>query len=180
MAETLDSQISLALENVPDVGEMEPQEIYEALLRVHQAIEILVDFYDTQGGLYVTIADTQTIIGDKTFDGATILNALVTLSDAINLALGTTTGTKIGTAVTQKLGFWDKTPVVQPAAANQAALTNSTGGTYNGTLANVSSGGVGSGNCSATVVNDNFTDIYTLLNEIRTALVNVGIIKGSA
>ncbi len=33
-----------------------------------------------------------------------------------DIILGTTTGTKIGTATTQKIGFWNKTPVVQPAA----------------------------------------------------------------
>jgi len=32
----------------------------------------------------------------------------------IDIVLGTTTGTKIGTGVTQKIGFWDVTPVVQP------------------------------------------------------------------
>jgi hypothetical protein len=36
------------------------------------------------------------------------------IGEANNIAVGTTTGTKIGTATTQKLGFWDKTPVVQP------------------------------------------------------------------
>lgn len=94
--------------------------------------------------------------------------------DATNLAVGTTTGTKIGTATTQKLGFWNVTPVVQPAAANQAALTNSTGGSQDGTLAAVSGSG------DDTNINNNFTDIHTLLDEIRTALVNTGIIKGSA
>jgi hypothetical protein len=37
-----------------------------------------------------------------------------TLSDANDLAVGTTTGTKIATATTQKIGFWNATPVVQP------------------------------------------------------------------
>jgi hypothetical protein len=32
-----------------------------------------------------------------------------------DIILGTTTGTKIGTATTQKLGFWNATPVVQQA-----------------------------------------------------------------
>lgn len=36
--------------------------------------------------------------------------------DAKNLILSGTTGTKIGTATTQKLGFFDATPVVQQAA----------------------------------------------------------------
>lgn len=38
------------------------------------------------------------------------------LPEAANLSVGTTTGTKIGTATTQKLGFWNATPVVRPAA----------------------------------------------------------------
>jgi hypothetical protein len=40
----------------------------------------------------------------------------ITMTDAKDIAVGTTTGTKIGTATTQKIGFWNKTPVVQPAA----------------------------------------------------------------
>lgn len=42
---------------------------------------------------------------------------------AVNFVLDTTTGTKIGTATTQKLGFWNVTPVIQPAA-----ITAPTGG----------------------------------------------------
>jgi hypothetical protein len=36
--------------------------------------------------------------------------------DAVNIVAGTTTGTKIGTATTQKLGFFNATPIVQVAA----------------------------------------------------------------
>ena len=42
------------------------------------------------------------------------------VADAGNIAVGTTTGTKIGTATTQKLGFYNATPVVQPAAVADA------------------------------------------------------------
>ena len=45
---------------------------------------------------------------------------LFTIADALNIAVGTTTGTKIGTGTTQKIGFYDKTPVVQPAAVADA------------------------------------------------------------
>jgi hypothetical protein len=38
------------------------------------------------------------------------------IGEANDIAVGTTTGTKIGTATTQKLGFYDATPVVQPTA----------------------------------------------------------------
>jgi hypothetical protein len=42
------------------------------------------------------------------------------LADAGNITVGTTTGTKIGTATTHKLGFYNATPVVQPIAVADA------------------------------------------------------------
>jgi hypothetical protein len=105
--------------------------------------------------------------------GATTLAGALTLGNN-NIVSGTGAGTKIGTSTSQKLGFFDKTPVIQPAGANQAALTNSTGGTADGTLAAVSGTG------DDTDINNNFTELHTLLNEIRTALVNLGLIKGAA
>jgi hypothetical protein len=39
-----------------------------------------------------------------------------TLQDGANVILGTTTGTKLGTGATQKIGLYDATPVVQAAA----------------------------------------------------------------
>jgi hypothetical protein len=47
-------------------------------------------------------------------------NRAITVSDGGNVVLGTTTGTKIGTATTQKLGFYNATPVVQPVAVADA------------------------------------------------------------
>lgn len=43
-------------------------------------------------------------------DGGTL-----TAAEAINMAFGTTTGTKIGTATTQKISFWNAVPVIQRA-----------------------------------------------------------------
>ena len=48
-------------------------------------------------------------------------NTTFTIGEANDIAVGTTTGTKIGTATTQKLGFWDKTPVVQPTTGISGA-----------------------------------------------------------
>lgn len=45
----------------------------------------------------------------------TISNSYVSVTDGYNLFLGSVNGTKIGTATAQKLGFWNATPVVQPA-----------------------------------------------------------------
>jgi hypothetical protein len=66
--------------------------------------------------------------------GATDVLALsasaATLTDGINIAVGTTTGTKIGASTTQKIGFWNAAPVVQYAAAGTTAgFTAATGTT---------------------------------------------------
>lgn len=43
-----------------------------------------------------------------------VFSNLTTWTDAINLSFGTTTGSKIGTATSQKISFWNATPIVQP------------------------------------------------------------------
>jgi hypothetical protein len=52
--------------------------------------------------------------------GVSSPTSLLHLADAGNITVGTTTGTKIGTATTQKLGFYNATPVVQPTAVADA------------------------------------------------------------
>jgi len=52
-------------------------------------------------------------------NGSTGSGSLV-FRDAGDMEFGTTTGTKIGTATTQKLGFYNATPVVQPTAVADA------------------------------------------------------------
>jgi len=91
----------------------------------------------------------------------------LTLADSEDLSLGTTTGSKIGTGTDQKLGFWDATPVVQPAGAAQAAVTPSTDLT-------------GSDTVDAAAVLAAVQAVETLANGLRTALVSAGIIKGAA
>lgn len=86
----------------------------------------------------------------------------VTLADAANIVANTTTGTKIGTAVGQKLGFWNATPIVQPSGAAQAAPAAYSTGAF-GLDSDV-----------------NMQAFYDLVVAMRTALVNAGIMKGAA
>ena len=79
-----------------------------------------------------------------------------TWGDAINMAFGTTTGTKIGTATSQKLAFWNKTPIVQPTTSLTVSLTFT---------ANI-----------GTVVNDASTFGGYTLKQIAQALINIGIL----
>jgi hypothetical protein len=61
------------------------------------------------------------------FGSQTVTTAGVDLADAGDITVGTTTGTKIGTATTQKLGFYNATPVVQPAAVADITTTATAG-----------------------------------------------------
>lgn len=54
-------------------------------------------------------------------------NTSLTMADAANVVVNATTGTKIGTATSQKIGFFNATPVVQPATTG--TVTGFTAGT---------------------------------------------------
>ena len=59
----------------------------------------------------------------------------LTAADALNIIVNATTGTKIATATTQKLGFWNATPVVQQVGG--VTITNNvTAGGVDNTIAN--------------------------------------------
>jgi hypothetical protein len=52
-----------------------------------------------------------------------------TIADTKNIILATGTGTKIGTATTEKLSFWNATPIVQPTTGiAEAAFVENLGG----------------------------------------------------
>lgn len=97
-----------------------------------------------------TATAAQTLTTRLTIDNA----GDFTFFDGADFILGTVTGTKIGTATTQKIGFFNATPIVRPTAYTQtystadktvaartaAALTNNTGGTISTTLAAITAG----------------------------------------
>lgn len=66
--------------------------------------------------------------------GLSLAVGTVTMAEANNFALGTTTGTKWGTATSQKQAWWNATPIVQPTTAivaatfvaNSSAIANDT------------------------------------------------------
>ncbi|MBS0219145.1 MAG: hypothetical protein JSR91_00235 [Proteobacteria bacterium] len=65
---------------------------------------------------------------------------------------GQSEGTVLGQSATDKIGFYGTTAIVQPSSTNQSAIT-----------------------AGATT-----TACNTLVIELRSALVNLGLIKGSA
>ncbi len=90
----------------------------------------------------------------------------------------TAAGYQLGNHPTQKIGLWGATPVQQPASAGQTAVTDSTGGsTSDKILAAV--GPTNSADASA-AINANLAKLAVLLNAIRSALVDAGLMKGGA
>ena len=85
----------------------------------------------------------------------------------MDISFGTDKGTRIAPTTAQKMSFWGKTPIIQPASGSQGAIA---------LTANVTGGDT----VSLTNVNNNFSSIQTLLNQLRSDLVSVGIIKGEA
>lgn len=84
------------------------------------------------------------------------------LVDGVDVVLGATTGSMIGTSVTQRLGFYGATPIVQRAGAAQAAVSGTAGAAYTSTEQGI------------------INNLVTLANELRAAAVALGLIKGSA
>ena len=80
----------------------------------------------------------------------------------------TARGLVIGGTTSEKIGFWNTTPVDQPANANQAAAVQTT-----------FAGNTATANATAQL-NSDIANVTTLANGLRSALVEVGIIKGSA
>lgn len=89
----------------------------------------------------------------------------ITLANAMNVILGTGTGTKIGTGTTQKLAFHNSTPVVQRSGADQTAVVTTA-------ATNITPYGYATQAQADALV--------TLVNELRAAMVEKGLIKGSA
>ena len=84
------------------------------------------------------------------------------LEDGRNISVATGTGTKIGTTTGQKIGFYNTSPIAQRSGSAQTAVSGLADGTYSAN--------------EVTLIND----IVTLVNELRAALVAIGLIKGSA
>jgi hypothetical protein len=85
----------------------------------------------------------------------TMLSNGIIFNDNTNISFNTTTGTKIGTSTTQKLAFWNKTPIVQPTNAIGAGAF----------VANTSG-----------IANDTATYGGYTIGQIAQALINVGIL----
>lgn len=85
-------------------------------------------------------------------------------------------GYAVGQSATDLVGFYGATPIAQPAAAAQAAVTDASGGTAaatNGILTLT-------GTYNSAIIANALATLAAQGNAIRNALVSVGILKGEA
>ncbi len=84
-------------------------------------------------------------------------------------------GYTVGQSATDLVGFYAATPIVQPTAASQSAITNSAGGT--------AAAGTGlqalTSTYNSTLIANSFATVVVLVNQLRADLVALGLIKGS-
>lgn len=97
-----------------------------AKLHIIKTSEQLRIGYDASNRMSLTVGSTGGVTFDAvgsgagfTFSDPVTVNGLFTLS-AQNIATDTTTGMKIGTSTTQKIGFYNTTPIVQGASVADA------------------------------------------------------------
>lgn len=85
-------------------------------------------------------------------------------------------GYSVGQAATDLVTFYGGTPIVQPSAAAQASVTDSSGGAASATT------GVQAltSTYNSTLISNSIATILAQTNAMRTALVNLGLMKGSA
>ena len=134
------------------------------------------------GGIIETAGFTLTVPATGTaalLGTANVFTADQTITDK-NIILGTTTGTKIGTATTQKLAFYNSTPIVKPTALTTqlTSITHTAPGTPDYALQDlVQPEGFGfvtkdEGNSVLSVI----LNLQTRLSELETKLKALGLI----
>lgn len=108
---------------------------------------------------------------------------LLTLMDGANIAVNATTGTKIGTATTQKLGFYGATPITQPTEITDelTTITFTAPGTPDYAIQDLidSSGGAAFGFATKDEGNTVLSVVANLqarVNALETTLVNLGLL----
>jgi hypothetical protein len=110
------------------------------------ALTVAASFPSTAHVRLATVATGSATVSSIT-DARVVCNVIGTMLDGVNLTVGTVSGTEIGTAVGQKLGFWGKTPVVQPtmgAATASSSWTSVEQGMLNTLWTNLRAIGLGS------------------------------------
>lgn len=92
---------------------------WDTLINAEKMMFRVANDADSVATSWLEVTRNTTAPSDIKFNSATM-----TLAENQHLVLGTSTGTKIGTATSQKLAFFNSTPIVQPTGDVATALQN--------------------------------------------------------
>lgn len=120
---------------------------------------------DFVNGLGVLTATSSAVLNFS--GGLTLATNGLTLTN-VNVVLNAVTGTKIGTATTQKLGFYNATPVVQPSATTDLGVVLSNLGLRAvGTAYTITTSGTVSISGTTTLSSTSLTNTLTISNGVN-------------
>ena len=102
--------------------------IYNQASGAAHIVEVVKGFASQTANLTEWRNSSDTVLTSVDKDGK--FAVLAGLVDGVNIVVGTSSGTKIGTATTQKIGFWNTTPVIQQALS--AYTSDDESGAYTG------------------------------------------------
>lgn len=140
--------------------------------------------FEGYGGQGTVISsDSRVIIAPSRVEYVRWEGNTMTFKDAIDIAFNGTTGTKLGTTTSQKIGFWNATPIVRPAAltAQLTSITHTAPGTPDYAIQDLvdSSGGAtfgfatkDEGNTVLSVI----LNLQTRVAQLETKLQAIGLI----
>ena len=160
-----------------------------SVARGYMAVRATESWTSTANGSKIVFLTTAATTTTTTLRFTIDENGL-TFADALNIVFNATTGTKIGTGATQKLAFWNATPIVQPAAYTQTfatadrthaartatTLTDNTAGTPTTTLEALG-GAVYATDVAA--IRNNFADLAAAVNAIIVDLADTASVVNS-
>jgi hypothetical protein len=159
--------------------------VYVGSLPALSAEVLDIAFYEQAGGSPAS-TDTRIVTVPHVFAGSRgwmRFGELRALSEGQSVALGTVTGSMIGTATNQKLAFRGSTPIVLPASANQAATVM---GNLDGVIAALAVSNpptqaeMQALRAACEVLADDVRALHVLVHALRTAAVDQGLVKGAA
>jgi hypothetical protein len=121
-----------------------------------------------------TNTELANLVGSGYFDVQMDMHVdAITINDAQDIILNTSTGTKFGTATTQKLAFYNSTPIVQPTALTTqlTSITHTAPGTPDYALQDLIDSGVGSAWGFAT--QDEGNTLLSVVANLQTRMAEV-------
>jgi len=164
-----------------------PESRKSSVLELFKAVNTLANSTTVSGADIIQIIDdpSGTPVAEKRtvtqiVGSVGLLKAGGTMDDGANVAVGSSTGTKLGTSASQKMGFWNATPVVQPTAltVQLTGITHAEPGTPDYAIQGMTNSAPygfvtqDEGNSLLKVV----ANLQTRLSELETKLQTIGVI----